>query len=123
MNRREFLSNSGTLLAAAQLPRSAQARALAYGDYASHDAVGLAELIACGEVSAGEVLEAAIARAEAVNAIINAMVLKHYELARAAVSQPARRAVARRPVASRRRGTELSAQICWRSSARLVAHR
>ena len=87
MNRRKFLATSGALLAAAQLPQSAQARALAYSDYAGYDAVGLAELIARGEVSAGEVLEAAIARAEAVNPVINAVVLKHYELARAAVSR------------------------------------
>lgn len=85
MNRRKFLATSGALLAAAQLPRTAQAGTLAYSDYASHDAVGLAELIARGEVSAGEVLEAAIVRAEAVNPIINAVVLKHYELARTTI--------------------------------------
>lgn len=47
---------------------------LSYGDYAARDAVGLAEWIARGEVSGSEVLEAAIARADAVNPTINAIV-------------------------------------------------
>ena len=36
-------------------------------DYLSHDALGLAGLIRTGAVSAAEVLEAALTRAEAVN--------------------------------------------------------
>ena len=47
---------------------------LSYGDYAAHDALGLADLIARGEVTGSEVLEAAIARADAVNPTINAIV-------------------------------------------------
>jgi amidase len=46
--------------------------------YRKHDAVSLAELIAKGQVSAEEVLEAAIARAEQVNPAINAIVHKQY---------------------------------------------
>ena len=61
--------------------------ALTYEEYAAHDAVGLAALIDKGEVSAGEVLEAAIARAEAVNPAINAVVLKHYDLARQSLAR------------------------------------
>ena len=45
-----------------------------FAEYANHDAVGLAKLIRDGEVSAEEVLEAAIARCEAVNPQINAVV-------------------------------------------------
>ncbi len=51
-------------------------------EYAEYDALGLAHLVARGEVSASELLEAAIRRTEAVNPKINAIVLKHYELAR-----------------------------------------
>ncbi|MFD1236100.1 amidase [Pseudonocardia benzenivorans] len=51
-------------------------------EYRSYDAVGLAELVAKGEVSASELLEAAIARADAVGARINAIVRPMYEIAR-----------------------------------------
>ena len=54
-------------------------------DYLSHDAVGLAELIATREASAAEVLEAALARLEAVNPAINAVTLLMADQARAAV--------------------------------------
>jgi len=43
-----------------------------FEEYRKHDAVSLAELIAKREVSAKEVLEAAIARAEQINPAINA---------------------------------------------------
>lgn len=93
MPRRAFLKAGGSLLAGAALglPGGAQARALQHEEYAAQDAVGLAALIRKGEVTAAEVLEAAIARTEAVNPTINAVVLKHYELAREtlAVSAPA----------------------------------
>lgn len=45
-----------------------------HDEYASYDALGLAELIATREVSATEVLQAAIARRHAVNPAINAIV-------------------------------------------------
>jgi Asp-tRNA(Asn)/Glu-tRNA(Gln) amidotransferase A subunit family amidase len=51
-------------------------------DYLSHDAIGLAELVKTREVSARELLDTAIARAEAVNPAINAIVLKDYDAAR-----------------------------------------
>lgn len=47
-------------------------------DYQAHDAVGVAELVAAGEISAKEVLEAALARADAVKSDINAIT---YDLA------------------------------------------
>ncbi len=53
----------------------------AYDDY---DAVGLAQLVAAGEVSAGELLDEAVRRTEAVNGALNAVTQKHYEEARAA---------------------------------------
>ena len=50
-----------------------------FEEYRKHDAISLARLIAEGQVSAKEVLEAAITRAEEVNPAINAIVHKQYE--------------------------------------------
>jgi amidase len=57
-----------------------------FDEYRKHDAVALRNLIAKGEVTAAETLEAAIARAEQVNPAINAIVCKQYDQARAAVA-------------------------------------
>src|SRR6201981_3423840 len=57
-----------------------------FEEYRKHDAISLAGLIAERQVSAEEVLEAAIARAEQVNPAINAIVHKQYEQARKAVA-------------------------------------
>ncbi|CAB3752910.1 amidase [Paraburkholderia humisilvae] len=51
-------------------------------DYLAHDAIGLAELVKKREVSARELLDVAIARAEAANPAINAIVVKDYDAAR-----------------------------------------
>lgn len=59
---------------------------LSFAEYSEHDAVGLADLLRRREISPEEVLEAAIARTEAVNPILNAIVVKHYDNARNAVS-------------------------------------
>ncbi|QUD88068.1 amidase [Phenylobacterium montanum] len=48
-----------------------------------YDALGLGELVAGREVQPAELLDRAIARVEAVNPAINAVVLKHYDEARA----------------------------------------
>jgi len=56
---------------------------LNFNDYQQHDALGLASLIRSGELSASEVLEAAIDRAEARNPDINSLVAKTYDEARA----------------------------------------
>src|SRR4051794_3175293 len=55
-------------------------------DYTGYDAVGLAQLVRAREVSADELLEAAIAQVERVNPQINAVVTRLYEQARAAIS-------------------------------------
>jgi amidase len=55
-------------------------------EYDRYDALGLAALVAAKEVSAGELLETAIARAEAVNPTLNAIVHKLYDLGRAAIA-------------------------------------
>jgi Asp-tRNA(Asn)/Glu-tRNA(Gln) amidotransferase A subunit family amidase len=51
-------------------------------DYLEYDAIGLAELVQRRDVSARELLDDAIARAEATNPAINAVVLKDYDAAR-----------------------------------------
>ncbi len=55
-------------------------------DYESHDALGLAELVRRGEVRAEELLEAALARIEARDATLGAVVIPTFERARAAVA-------------------------------------
>jgi amidase len=58
-----------------------------FEEYRRYDAVALADLVGKGEVSAGELLDVAIARAEAVNPKINAIVHKQYEQARATIGK------------------------------------
>lgn len=53
-------------------------------EYARHDGLGLADLVNRGEVSAAELLEAALARAEQVNPKLNALVRIYAEDARQA---------------------------------------
>ena len=53
-----------------------------FNDYGKHDGMGLADLIRRGQVSAVEVLEAAIARIEEVNPQLNAVVRPLFEEAR-----------------------------------------
>lgn len=54
-----------------------------FAEYARFDAVGLAELVRGGQVSAGELLETAVARIEALNPALNAVIRKRYDAARA----------------------------------------
>ena len=54
-----------------------------------YDALGLAELVRRGEVTAPQLLDRAIARVEAVNPRINAVVLRHDELARRQLAEAA----------------------------------
>jgi len=56
-----------------------------FKEYDDYDAIGLAELVAKNEVSAGELLDEAIARTERINPKINAVTHKHYDEARAAI--------------------------------------
>lgn len=58
-----------------------------YSEYRRFDAVGLAELVAKREVSAGELLDVAINRAEQVNPKINAIVRPMYDIARKRVTE------------------------------------
>src|SRR5690242_9724774 len=55
-----------------------------YEEYVAADATAWAERVRDGEVTALELIDAAIARAEAVNPKINAIAVKAYDMARAA---------------------------------------
>jgi len=85
LTRRRFLeASAATASALALAPAAALAGpSLRFEEYRRHDALALAELVRRGDASAAELLELAIARAEAVNAELNAIVVPHYELARA----------------------------------------
>jgi amidase len=58
-----------------------------FDEYRKHDALGLAEQVAKGEVTSAELLEVAIARAEVVNPKLNAIVIPMYDIARARAKQ------------------------------------
>jgi len=59
-----------------------------FAEYGQYDALGLAELVASGEVSAAELVEEVIARIEAVNPRLNAVIARMYERARSAAAAP-----------------------------------
>ena len=58
---------------------------MTFDSYSKYDGLGLAELVATKAVKPEELLQAAIDRTEAVNPELNAVVLKHYEEAFAAI--------------------------------------
>lgn len=91
MQRRTFLG-TGVALAATTLANNATANLLGgaassalANEFRTYDAVGLAQLVKSKQVKPEELLEAAIARCEAVNPKINAVIMKHYDEARAAI--------------------------------------
>src|SRR6478609_2607536 len=55
---------------------------MAFREYGNYDGVGLAELVRKKQVSAGELLDEAIARTAKVDPQINAVVVKHYDYAK-----------------------------------------
>jgi amidase len=55
---------------------------MAFKEYGDYDALGLAELVRSKQVSAAELLDEAIARTDAVNPDINAVVVRHDDYAR-----------------------------------------
>jgi len=59
---------------------------LSFDEYRRHDAVGLAALVARGDVRPGELLEAALARCDAVDPCIRAISQRHVELARSSIA-------------------------------------
>ncbi|WP_150303736.1 amidase [Pseudomonas saliphila] len=91
LSRRTFIAGSAAIaggLALAARPSALFASSkLSFEEYRRHDGLSLGQLVRDGEVSASELLEMAIARTEQINPEINAVVLKHYDQAREAVSQ------------------------------------
>jgi amidase len=61
---------------------------MAFDEYARFDGLGLAALVADGAVTADELLEAAIERAERLNPQLNLLVYRDYERARLAAKKP-----------------------------------
>jgi Asp-tRNA(Asn)/Glu-tRNA(Gln) amidotransferase A subunit family amidase len=53
-----------------------------FAEYADYDAIGLADLVRLGEVTASDLVETAIARVEELNPRLNAVIAKHYDSAR-----------------------------------------
>ena len=73
--------------------------AISHADYVKHDALGLAELVRRKAVSPGELLDAAIARLDAVNPKINAQAHRFVDIAKAWLEPFARsHGAANRPV-------------------------
>lgn len=88
LTRRDVLKAGAVLMAGSGLAAAVPAaKGLPFSEYAGFDALGLAQLVRRGDVSALELLEAAIARTEAVNPVLNAVVLRHYDLAREAIAR------------------------------------
>lgn len=89
LSRRQFLASSSVLVGGLALdfaaPAAFASSGMRFDEYRKHDATALAALVRSGQVSAAELLELAIARTEQVNPAINAVVLKHYDLARASL--------------------------------------
>ncbi len=84
--RRSVLAG-GTALAALGLPETTRAASGNVGEVLdTHDALGLARLVRKRKISPSELLEAAIARAEAMNPRFNFMAQKHYDYARAEIA-------------------------------------
>lgn len=61
---------------------------LPFAEYQQYDGIGLAELVTSGQVSATQLCEAAIARAEQTNPAINAIITPLYDLARQVAARP-----------------------------------
>lgn len=59
-----------------------------FDEYRKYDGLGLAKLIATGQITSAECLEVAIARSEKINPVINAVVVRMNEIARARSHQP-----------------------------------
>jgi hypothetical protein len=55
---------------------------MAFREYGNYDGIGLAELVRSRQVSAGELLDEAIARTARVDPQVNAVVVKHFDYAR-----------------------------------------
>ena len=91
MFRREFLKLTGTNIVAGMtlgvgsIIRTANAEGFA--EYLKYDALELADLVRRKEIEAGELLEAAITRIDAINPKLNAVVTKMYDEAKKTIAK------------------------------------
>jgi amidase/6-aminohexanoate-cyclic-dimer hydrolase len=83
----------GTLGVRAHAAPGRSGRGMGFDEYVDHDGTALAELVARGEVTPAELLATAIARMDAVDGTLNAVVLRHLEHGerRAAMEPPSGR--------------------------------
>ena len=79
------MAGSGALALTALSRVPAQA---AMDEFVKYDGMGQAELVRSGQVSSPELVEAAIARIEKINPVLNAVVHKLYDDGRAAANGP-----------------------------------
>jgi amidase len=87
MDRRQFLATATAFSALATTAPLAPAFAK-LDEFAQLDGMGQAALVASGEVSSGELVEATIKRIEKLNPILNAVVHKLYDQARITAATP-----------------------------------
>ncbi len=86
MNRRAFLASSTAAAGVAAVPGIAPAHIQMDDPFIAYDALGMAELVKSKEVTAAELTEVVIRRAEALNPALNFMATPTYERARSASS-------------------------------------
>ena len=82
LTRRRFLEAASGAVVALGAPGLGKASPQRFEEYRGLDAVALAALVRSGEADPLELLDLAIARAEAVDGQINAITVRHFELAR-----------------------------------------
>lgn len=88
LSRREVLKTAMTLAAVAgtaPVLGLSGSTGMGFEEYRTYDALGLAQLVKKGDVSALELLEIAIARSNAVNPSVNCVVEELFDYARAAI--------------------------------------
>jgi len=112
LTRREVLVAGAGLAAAAVAGRQGSAAPAArIAEYDRLDATALAALVRKGEVRASELLDEAIARTERWNPALNAVVIRHDDLARKAVQRPLEGPLAGVPFLIKDLGTYLGGTI------------
>lgn len=85
LSRRDFIAGSAAALASTSA--EGRPRAVSADVMQENDALGLAALVARRQVSPSELLELAIARAEALNPSYNFLSQRHYDYGRAAIAR------------------------------------
>lgn len=82
LSRRAFLASSGAAATVVAVPGISQARRQLDDPFIAYDAVGMAELVKSGDVTAAELAEVMIQRAEVLNPALNFMATPTFDRAR-----------------------------------------